>query len=78
MPLCGMTSGIAIQPEKKIWVWFHIYGTHKDSLNKWIIVSSADLQNKQSGDLTFPNLKEVYLDTGLYLKFCIEMSDVFC
>ena len=57
MALCGVTSGIVIYLEKKIWVWFHIYGAHKNSLNKWIIVSSADFQDEQSGDWTFPNLK---------------------
>ena len=57
MALCGVTSGIVIYPEKNIWVWFHIYCAHKHWLNKWIIVSSADLQNEQSGDLTFPNSK---------------------
>ena len=34
-----------------------MYCAHKHSLNNWIIVSSADLQYEQSGDLTFPNLK---------------------
>ena len=57
MTLCGVTSGIAIYPEKNIWVWFHIYSAHKHSLNKWIIVSCVDLQNNQSGYLTFPNLE---------------------
>ena len=54
MVLCSVTSKTVIYPEKKIWVWSHIYCAHKHSLSKWIIVSSADLQNEQSGDLTFP------------------------
>ena len=29
-----------------------------------MIVSFVDLQNKESGDLTFPNLKKNYLDRG--------------
>ena len=37
----------------------YIYCAHKDSLNKWIDVSSDDLQNDQYGDLTFPNWKKV-------------------
>ena len=54
MVLCSVTSKTVIYPEKKIWVWSYIYCAHKHSLSKWIIVSSADLQNEQSGDLTFP------------------------
>ena len=76
--LWGVTSGIVIYPEKKIWVWFYIYCAHKQSLNIWITVSSADLQKEQSGDLTFSNFKRVYLERGHYLKFCIDMSNVLC
>ena len=49
MTFCGVTSGIKIKPEQKFWVWFYIYCSHEHSLNKWIIVSSADLQNEQKG-----------------------------
>ena len=53
-----VTSGRVTYPEKEIWVWFHVYYAHRHSPNKWIIASSADLQNEECGDLTFPNLRK--------------------
>ena len=61
MALCGVTSGIVIYPEKKIWVWFNIYCAHKRSLNKWIVVSSADLQNEQSGNYTLSEIEKRFI-----------------
>ena len=34
-----------------------VYPAHEHSLNKWIIVSSADLQNEQRGNFSFPKSK---------------------